>query len=92
MRRMPTSVSSVPFTEREWHALDLPVAMHYHRAVLCLVGRELTPAEQERLERMANHQWTVRAAAEDLLGRDLTHDEFEARKATDPEAFAVKPQ
>ena len=68
----------------------IPIAATYDDAIRALVGRDLSPAEQATLANMKAHNWTVRVAAEALIGRQLTDCEMQAAKLTYPGAFKVK--
>ena len=71
MTRMPTHMSDgtkVPaIPKRQWDAL-----------VAALIGRETTAGERERIEKMANRNWTARIVAEKIIGRDLSEEEVAA--------------
>ncbi len=76
MRRMPSYVHD-PSTG---DAIPLPVCAEWDERVLCLIARPVTSAEAEKIGKMRAHNWTVRIAAEAILGRDLTTAELQARK------------
>lgn len=73
IERMPTMLSDgtcVP---------ALP-AEEWAQYVARLIGRPVTADESERIEKLAQKNWTVRTVAEAILGRDLTEEEFVQRK------------
>lgn len=74
MREMPTFITD-PVTG---DAVEVPVAQDWIGSVQRLVGRPLTAQETATAEQMARKNWTVRVAAEAILGRDLTQAEVDA--------------
>lgn len=79
MRTMPSTIEH-PFNPKLSITLPTLTGDKWLAAVCALVGRELTEGEQSRVKRCLTHNWSVRATAEDILGRDLTYEEVEARR------------
>lgn len=57
-------------------------ADEWARLVAALIGRPTTEVENDRIEKMARHNWTVRVVAEDIVGRDLTEEEVANARRT----------
>lgn len=79
MRTMPTMMTVI--NQHGQNAMvPVPIAADWSGSVEALVARKLTAEELAKAERMAKHNWSVRVAAEAILGRDLTYEEVESRR------------
>ncbi len=80
MRTMPRVIAADKDLGTPTFALPAVSGDVWLNGVKALVARDLTPAELDRCERMARHNWSIIVAAEDILGRTITHEEVEARR------------
>lgn len=76
MRTMPDTITDPSSGE----SISLPATDNWQANALALIGRPITPAEHDEMVKMWRHNWTVRVAAEKILGHNLTTDEVDARK------------
>ena len=75
MRRMPKTIY-----DDVQGAIEIPTTPKWDEMVLAFIGRPVTSDESRQIEKMKDHNWTVRVVSEAILGRDLTFEEVEERR------------
>lgn len=75
MRRMPTTIHGV-----HGEAIEIPAIprTEWDAKLAEIAGRDLTIDEQERADKMANHNWTLRIVADALFGDEVVDAYFAA--------------
>lgn len=83
MRMMPSKIENKGLG-RGHGAREIPVPAippgDWMDAVRALVARPLTDDDLLMAKKMASRNWTVRVAAEAILGRSLTEGELQSRR------------
>lgn len=78
MRRMPTFILKRTTSRCGFRTSNIPAIKpkQWNAMVRAMIGRNTTHDEDARIEEMAEHNWTARVVAEEILGRDVAEEEM----------------